>query len=60
MIQSRCGTQDDIKIVSLENYNMALAKLITSGVDLWLNTPQRPQDVSGTNGIKPTSNGFPA
>jgi len=39
---------------------MALAKLITSGVDLWLNTPQRPQEASGTSGMKAALNGVPS
>jgi len=53
VIQAATGLKNDIKILYLENYNMALAKLITSGVDLWLNTPQRPQEASGTSGMKP-------
>ena len=39
---------------------MALAKLITAGVDLWLNTPQRPQEASGTSGMKAALNGVPS
>jgi starch phosphorylase len=54
------GLNDNIKIVYLENYNMALAKLITAGVDLWLNTPQRPQEASGTSGMKAALNGIPS
>src|ERR1700722_19370308 len=44
VFQAAAGLNDNIKIVYLENYNMALAKIITAGVDLWLNTPQRPQE----------------
>jgi glycogen phosphorylase len=51
---------DTIKIVYLENYEVALARLITSGVDLWLNTPQRPQEASGTSGMKAALNGVPS
>jgi starch phosphorylase len=51
---------DAIKIVYLENYDAGLAKLITSGVDLWLNTPQRPQEASGTSGMKAALNGVPS
>jgi glycogen phosphorylase len=54
------GLNDNIKIVYLENYNMGLAKLITAGVDLWLNTPQRPQEASGTSGMKAALNGIPS
>ena len=49
----------NIKIIYLENYNMWLGKLITSGVDLWLNTPLRPNEASGTSGMKATLNGVP-
>ena len=60
VIQAAAGLSDTIKIVYLENYNMALAKLITAGVDLWLNTPQRPQEASGTSGMKAALNGVPS
>ena len=50
----------NIRIVYLENYDMALARFITSGVDLWLNTPQRPQEASGTSGMKAALNGVPS
>jgi starch phosphorylase len=51
--------KNDIAIAYLENYNMELAKLITSGVDLWLNTPHRPLEASGTSGMKAVHNGIP-
>jgi starch phosphorylase len=60
VIQAAAGLSDQIKIVYLENYNMTLAKLITAGVDLWLNTPQRPQEASGTSGMKAALNGVPS
>lgn len=46
-----------IPIVFLENYNMELAQLLTSGVDIWLNTPIRPREASGTSGMKCVHNG---
>lgn len=46
-----------IPIVYLENYDISLGKLMTSGVDIWLNTPKRPQEASGTSGMKATLNG---
>jgi len=52
--------KQDIRVVFLENYGMTLGKLITSGVDLWLNTPQRPQEASGTSGMKAALNGVPS
>jgi len=48
-----------IKVIYLENYDMWLGRLITSGVDLWLNTPLRPNEASGTSGMKATLNGVP-
>ncbi len=47
----------DLKIVYLKNYNMAVAKLLVSGVDIWLNTPKRPLEASGTSGMKAAHNG---
>ena len=49
----------NIKIIYLENYNMWLGRMITSGVDVWLNTPLRPNEASGTSGMKATLNGVP-
>ncbi len=49
----------DVSIAYLENYDIALAKLITSGVDVWLNTPLRPLEASGTSGMKAAHNGIP-
>lgn len=46
-----------IKIVYLNNYDMNLALKIISGVDVWLNTPQRPREASGTSGMKAAHNG---
>lgn len=46
-----------VKIIYLENYNMWLGRMITSGVDVWLNTPLRPNEASGTSGMKATLNG---
>ncbi|MDG6229642.1 MAG: alpha-glucan family phosphorylase, partial [Candidatus Thermoplasmatota archaeon] len=50
---------DTIKIVFIPNYDMTLAKLLISGVDLWLNTPRRPMEASGTSGMKAAHNGVP-
>lgn len=51
--------KDKIRIIFLENYDMDIALKITSGVDLWLNTPLRPLEASGTSGMKATHNGVP-
>lgn len=51
---------DNIPVVYLPNYDMALARTIVAGVDLWLNTPQRPLEASGTSGMKAAHNGVPS
>ncbi len=45
------------KIFILENYNIAIARYLVSGVDVWLNTPRRPMEASGTSGQKAAVNG---
>jgi starch phosphorylase len=45
------------KIIFLENYDTRLAKRMISGVDVWMNTPTRPQEASGTSGEKAEMNG---
>ena len=49
-----------LKIIYIENYEWELGKLLTSGVDLWLNTPKRPYEASGTSGMKAALNGVPS
>ncbi len=49
--------KDQINIVYLENYNMDIAAKLTSGVDVWLNTPLPPLEASGTSGMKAAHNG---
>ena len=51
---------DAIKVVFVENYDLRWAQLLTSGTDLWLNTPQHPQEASGTSGMKAALNGVPS
>ena len=50
----------NIKLVYLENYDINLARLITAGVDVWLNTPEPPLEASGTSGMKAALNGVPS
>lgn len=45
------------KIFLLENYNIGIARYLISGVDIWLNTPRRPMEASGTSGEKASANG---
>lgn len=49
--------KNTIEIVYLENYDMEMAGLMTSGVDIWLNTPLPPYEASGTSGMKAAHNG---
>jgi len=49
--------QDKIKIAYIKNYDMDSALRIVSGVDVWLNTPLRPREASGTSGMKAAHNG---
>ena len=52
--------KDGITIAFLQNYDLDLARLMTAGVDLWLNTPQPPLEASGTSGMKAALNGVPS
>ncbi|MBI3418414.1 MAG: alpha-glucan family phosphorylase [Verrucomicrobia bacterium] len=60
IVQVRDALKPAIPIVYLENYDMEMAKLLTAGVDVWLNTPQPPLEASGTSGMKAALNGVPS
>jgi len=60
VVGSSAGLSDVIRTVYVQNYDMRWGRLITSGVDLWLNNPLRPQEASGTSGMKATLNGVPS
>jgi glycogen phosphorylase len=45
------------RLVFLENYDVEIARLLVQGSDVWMNTPRRPQEASGTSGMKATLNG---
>jgi len=49
-----------LRIIYLENYDWKLGALLTSGVDVWVNTPARPYEASGTSGMKAALNGVPS
>lgn len=51
---------DGIKLVFLPDYDIEAARLITAGVDLWVNTPEPPLEASGTSGMKAAINGIPS
>jgi len=60
IVQAAKQLERDVTILYLDNYDMTLARLMTAGVDLWLNTPQRPLEASGTSGMKAAHNGVPS
>ena len=53
-------SNDSLRIIYLENYNWELGALLTAGVDVWVNTPRRPYEASGTSGMKAALNGVPS
>jgi len=60
IVQVSQQLRGQIEVVYLGNYNINLAKQMVSGVDLWLNTPKKPQEASGTSGMKAAHNGIPS
>jgi starch phosphorylase len=52
--------RNDIAVAYLEDYDMTQAGLLTSGCDVWLNTPHPPLEASGTSGMKAALNGVPS
>ena len=52
--------RDPVRLVYLQGYEMELGRLMTSGCDLWLNTPEPPHEASGTSGMKAALNGVPS
>ena len=60
IFEAAAALEDTIKVVYLENYEMNLGALMTSGSDIWLNNPMRPLEASGTSGMKAALNGVPS
>jgi len=60
IIRTKESLKEHIKVAYLENYDMRVGKMMTSGVDVWLNTPQPPMEASGTSGMKAALNGVPS
>jgi len=58
--EAKDALKDSIKVAYLENYDIELGKLLTAGVDVWLNTPRPPLEASGTSGMKAALNGVPS
>jgi len=60
VFQAAAELRGAIEVTYVENYDAEWGGLITSGVDLWLNTPHRPFEASGTSGMKAAMNGVPS
>ena len=60
IFQAKKALRKVVPIVFLDEYNLEVGGQITSGVDLWLNTPQFPLEASGTSGMKAALNGVPS
>jgi starch phosphorylase len=60
IFQAKKALRKAVPTVFLDNYNMEVGAKMTSGVDLWLNTPQFPLEASGTSGMKAALNGVPS
>jgi starch phosphorylase len=60
VLQVREALKADVKVAFLEDYDLELARMLTAGVDVWLNTPQPPLEASGTSGMKAALNGVPS
>ncbi|MCI0441134.1 MAG: alpha-glucan family phosphorylase [Chloroflexi bacterium] len=60
IFEAAAPLRDIIPIVYIENYDIEVAKYLCPGVDLWLNTPQKPYEASGTSGMKAALNGVPS
>jgi glycogen phosphorylase len=60
IIQTADSLRPEVGLVYLANYDLSLARLLTAGVDLWLNTPEPPLEASGTSGMKAALNGVPS
>jgi starch phosphorylase len=59
LAQSR-ALAGSVRVVYLPDYDMDIARLMVAGVDIWLNTPLRPLEASGTSGMKAAFNGVPS
>ena len=60
VFEAAAALRDVIPVVYVNDYDLRWAQLFTAGVDLWLNTPHRPFEASGTSGMKAALNGVPS
>jgi len=57
LVQFARGAKTRLRFAFIENYNMSVARRLVQGVDLWMNTPTKPLEASGTSGMKVAPNG---
>lgn len=60
IFEAGAALKDVVQVVYLENYDLGMARHLCAGVDLWVNTPLRPLEASGTSGMKAALNGVPS
>ncbi len=60
VFEAAVALRGSVPVVYLEEYDLGLAQLLCAGVDVWLNTPKKPQEASGTSGMKAALNGIPS
>jgi starch phosphorylase len=58
--QAAAELKDRVRVVYIENYEMAIAAKMVAGVDVWVNNPMKPLEASGTSGMKAALNGVPS
>lgn len=60
VVQAGARLEGRVEVVFLEEYDLRLASLLVAGTDVWLNTPIKPNEASGTSGMKAALNGVPS
>jgi starch phosphorylase len=60
IFEAAAALGNGLPLIYLEEYDMALGRYLCAGVDLWLNSPQKPHEASGTSGMKAALNGVPS
>ena len=60
IFEARDALTPNVRVAFLENYDMEMGRLLTGGVDVWVNTPRPPMEASGTSGMKAALDGVPS
>jgi len=60
VFEAAAHLRDDVRVVYIEDYDMAFGRMLCGGCDVWLNTPVPPLEASGTSGMKAALNGVPS